>query len=167
MDKTPAAKEDNRENDALARLKAEKEKYLADWQKARAELINYKNEEEARLREVIKFANERLAKELIAVLDSFDLAIQSLENSGDKETKTKYLKGIALIKNQLDDLMKKEGLEEIEVKKGELPDLSRHEIISEVKTSEIQPGKIAEIFQKGYLFNGKIIRPVRVVVAKQ
>lgn len=155
------------EKNELTKLKEEKDKYLYDWQKARAELINYKKEEEGRLRGVIKFANERLIKELIAVLDSFDLAIQSLENSDDEAAKAKYLKGIYLIRNQLEDLMKKEGLEEIKVEKGKIPDLTYEEIISEIETSEFPPGRVVEIFQKGYIFNGKVIRPVRVAVAKQ
>jgi len=153
--------------DELTKLKEEKNKYLTDWQKARAELINYKKEEEGRLRGVIKFANERLIKELIAVLDSFDLAIQNLENSENETEKEKYLKGIYLIRNQLGDLMKKEGLEEIKIEKGKIPDLTCEEIISEIETSEFSPGSVVEIFQKGYLFNGKIIRPVRIAVAKQ
>lgn len=160
-------KQENKENEELVKLKSERDKYLNDWQKARADLINYKKEEEARLREVIKFANERLIKELIAVLDNFDLAIQSLEIIDNTGVREKYLKGILLIKNQLEDLMKKEGLEEIKVEKGALPDLTYHEIVSEIETSEVLPGRIAEIFQKGYLFNGKLIRPVRVAVAKK
>jgi molecular chaperone GrpE len=148
-------------------LKQEKDKYISDFQKARAELINYKKEEEERLRGVIKFANERLIKELITVLDSFDLAIESLEGHDNEEEKEKYLKGIYLIKNQLEDLMKKEGLEEISVEKGKVPDLNQQEIISEIETSTVPAGTVAEIFQKGYLLNGKLIRPVRVAVAKQ
>lgn len=154
------------EENELIKLKEEKNKYLTDWQKSRAELINYKKEEESRLRGAIKFANERLIKESIAVLDSFDLAIQSLENSDGEAAKEKYLKGIYLIRNQLEDLMKKEGLEEIKVEKGKMPDLTCEEIISEIETSEFPPGSIVEIFQKGYIFNDKIIRPVRVAVAK-
>jgi len=164
MEEKQTSKEGEKE---LIKSKEEKNKYLTDWQKARAELINYKKEEENRLRGVIKFANERLIKELIAVLDSFDLAIQSLENSDDEAAKEKYLKGIYLIRNQLEDLMKGEGLEEIKVEKGKVPDLACEEIISEIETSEFSPGRVIEIFQKGYLFNGKIIRPVRVAVAKQ
>jgi len=164
MEEKQTSKEETKE---LTKLKEEKNKYLTDWQKARAELINYKKDEENRLRGVIKFANERLIKELIAVLDSFDLAMQSLENSDDETAKEKYLKGIYLIRNQLEDLMKKEGLEEIKVEKGKIPDLACEEIISEIETSEFLPGSVIEIFQKGYLFNGKIIRPVRVAVAKQ
>ncbi|MGC8651064.1 MAG: nucleotide exchange factor GrpE [Minisyncoccia bacterium] len=147
-------------------LKKERDKYINDYQKARADLINYKKEEEERLRGVIKFANERLVKELITILDSFELAIESLENNSQSKEKDKYLKGIYLIKNQLEDVMKKEGLEEIQAEKGAMPDLNQNEIISEVENSSVPPGTIVEVFQKGYRFNGKLIRPVRVAVAK-
>lgn len=156
----------NRQEEIEA-LKKERDRYINDFQKARAELINYKKEEEERLREVIKFANEKIMKELITVLDSFDLAIESLEGEGVKEEKEKYLKGIYLIKNQLEDLMKKEGLEEIVVEKGTNPDLTKEEIVAEVETDKFPVGTVAEIFQKGYLFNGKLIRPARVAVVKQ
>lgn len=144
----------------------EEKTYLQEWQKARAELINYKKEEEERMAKITKFANERMIKQLLAILDSFDLAIQSLETNAPSEEKEKYLKGIYLIKNQLEDVMKKEGLEEISVEKGKAPDLTCQEIVTEVESSQYPPGTIAEIFQKGYRFYGKIIRPVRIAVVK-
>ena len=140
--------------------------YLEEWQKARAELINYKKEEEERIMAVVQFSNERIIKELIAVLDSFDLAIQSLENDNQSDDKDKYLKGIYLIKNQLEDIMKKEGLEEIKVELNKTPDLSSQEIVAEIDNPQLTPGTVSEIFQKGYKFRGKLIRPVRVAIVK-
>ncbi len=153
----------------LVRVEEEKNRYINDWKKARAELINYKKEEEERLRGVMQFANERLVKELIGILDSFDLALQSLESSTDKNDpiKDNYLKGIYLIKNQLEDLLKREGLEEILVEKGQSPNLLFQEIVAEIDNPKLAAGTVAEIFQKGYLLNGKIIRPARVAVVKK
>lgn len=149
----------------IEKLKKEKEDLFNEWQRARAELINYKKEENLRFEEVIKFANERIIKELIMVLDSFELAINNLKNEKD-ELSDKYLKGVILIKSQLEDLLKKEGVEEIKVTKGEIPDLNYQEIVSEVENKSYPPGTVVEIFQKGYLYNGKMIRPARVAVAK-
>lgn len=150
----------------IEKLKKEKEGLFNDWQKARAELINYKKEEGARLEEVIRFSNERIIKELIAILDSFELALNNLKNE-EGESKEKYLKGIILIKSQLEELIKREGVEEIKINKGEMPDLNFQEIVSEIETKEYPAGTIVEVFQKGYLYNGKMIRPARVAVAKQ
>ncbi|HPC30974.1 MAG TPA: nucleotide exchange factor GrpE [Candidatus Paceibacterota bacterium] len=150
----------------LEKLKKEKEQLFNDWQKARADLINYKKEERERLEEVIRFSNERIIKELITVLDSFELALNSLRNEGEP-LKEKYMKGVILIKSQLEEILKREGLEEIPVEKGKIPDLNYMEIVSEIVTQKYPPNSVAEVFQKGYLLNGKMLRPARVAVEKE
>ncbi|HOK17344.1 MAG TPA: nucleotide exchange factor GrpE [Candidatus Paceibacterota bacterium] len=150
----------------LDKLKKEKEELFNDWQKARAELINYKKEEKERLSEVIRFSNERIIKELITVLDSFELALNSLKNE-EESMKEKYLKGVILIKSQLEEILKREGLEEIPVEKGKIPDLNYMEIVSEIVTNRYPKNTVAEVFQKGYLLNGKMLRPARVAVEKE
>lgn len=149
----------------IEKLKKEKEELLNDLKKAKADLINYKKEENERYQELIRFSNERIIKELITVLDSFELALNNLKNE-EGEFKERYIKGIILIKSQLEDILKREGLEEIQVKKGEPPDLNFEEVVSEIETKEFKEGAVVEVFQKGYLLNGKIIRPARVAVAK-
>jgi molecular chaperone GrpE len=146
-------------------LEEEKEKYLGDFKRARADLINYKQEEQERFKELMKFANERIVKELIGILDSFDLALQSLE-SMSQPTKDSYLKGIYLIKEQLEDLLSKEGLEEIKVELGKEPNLKEQEIVAEIENDNYSEGTVAAVFQKGYKFYDKLIRPVRVAVVK-
>ncbi len=150
----------------LEKLKKEKEQLFNDWQKARAELINYKKEERERLEEVIRFSNERIIKELITVLDSFDLALNSIKNE-DESMREKYLKGVILIKSQLEEILKREGLEEILVEKGKIPDLNYMEIVSEIETNKYEAGTVAEIFQKGYFLNGKMLRPARVAIERE
>lgn len=150
----------------IQKLKDEKEKYLLDFKKARADLLNYKQEEQSRLQELMRFANERIIKELIGILDSFDLALQSLENMSSM-TKDNYLKGVYLIKNQLVDLLEKEGLEEIKVILGNAPDLREQEIVAEIETDLYPEGTIGAIFQKGYKLHGKLLRPVRIAIAKK
>ena len=81
-------------------IKKERDEYLDGWQRARAELINYKKDELKRFQEMAKFANESVLREIIAVLDSFDLALMALEKDGKAE------KGIYLIKAQLEDILK-------------------------------------------------------------
>jgi len=150
----------------LEKITREKEQYLSDLQRARAELINYKKEEEKRLWEVARFSNERIIKELISVLDSFDLALHSFKNQESKDEE-KYFKGIYLIKNQIEDLLKREGVEEIITEKGKPPDLSVQEIVAEMETYDFPPETVAEILQKGYILNKKIIRPARVAVVRK
>ena len=67
--------------DELSKCQKERDEYLDGWKRAKAELANYKKDEGKRFEAVVKFANESLIRELITVLDSFDLALIALEQS--------------------------------------------------------------------------------------
>jgi len=149
------------------KLKKEKGEYLKGWQKERADFINYKKNEKERFKEVVRFSNERIIKSLIAVLDGFDLAIESfLKQKKDKKENEHYLKGIYLIKSQLEDILDKEGIEKIKVKLGDSLNPAFHEVVAVTEDKKFSPDTITEILEKGYILNGKVIRPCRVIVAK-
>jgi len=152
----------------IEKLKTERDEYLKGWQKERASFINYKKEEKDRFREIINFSNERLIKSLITVLDSFNLALLSFtKQEKDEEKNENYLKGVYLIKSQLEDILQKEGVEAIIAKPGEKFDPTYYEAIAEVESEEFKPQTIVEMLEKGYILNGKLIRPCRVIVAKK
>lgn len=165
-------KKEKTKQSEIENIKKERDEYLKGWQKERADFINYKKEEKERFKEIIRFSNERIIKSLIAVLNSFDLAIESLlKQNKNKEQKAKeqndtYLKGIYLIREQLEDILQKEGVEKIEAKKGDIFNPSYHEAIAEIENSELPPHTILEVLEKGYVLNGKVIRPCRVTVTK-
>ena len=138
-----------------------KEEYLSGWQRAKADLINARKDDERRNQELVKFANAALISDILAVLDSFDLAFEAFED----EKESKFSKGIILIKMQLEDILKKYGLEPIK-SIGEKVDLQFHEIVGESE-SEKEEGTIIEEIQKGYLLHGKVLRPARVKISKQ
>lgn len=149
------------ETDELLGCQKEKEEYLDGWKRAKADLINYKKDEAKRFESVIKFANESLVKDLILVLDSFDLALSALQNEAD----AKKEKGLYLIRQQLEDILKLSGLERIIISVGQPFDPSLQEAVSEVESDKTS-GTIIEEVERGYLLNGKLIRPARVKVAK-
>lgn len=140
-------------------LLKERDEYLDGWQRSRAELANYKREESKRFDDMMKFANNTLVRELIMVIDNFELAIMSMERQGAVE------KGIYLIKAQLEDILKQNGLEKMTVAVGQEFDPSVHEAIVSVP-SELVPGSIVEEIERGYYLQGKLIRPARVKVAE-
>jgi len=149
------------------KLEKEKDEYLKGWQKERANFINYKKDEKERFKEVVRFSNERIVKSLIAILDGFDLAIDSFLKEGkDKKENDDYLKGIYLIKNQLKDILEKEGVDEIKVKTGEILNPVFHEAVDLAENDKFAPDTIIKILEKGYILNDKVIRPCRVIVAK-
>lgn len=144
--------------DKLKKCQELKEEYLNGWQRAKADLINARKDDERRNQEFLKFANATLVSELLSVLDSFDLALES-------EGESKFSKGIILIKMQLGDVLKRYGLEEIK-SVGEKFNLQLHEIIGEV-ASEKEEGIVVEEVQKGYLIYGKVLRPAKVKISKK
>src|SRR3989344_6634459 len=97
----------------LEKLSKEKDEYLDGWRRTKADFINYKKEELRRLEEVAKFGNEEVIKDLISVLDSFELAISTLEAN------TKLEKGLYMIKSQLEDVLRRRGLQKIKVNKND------------------------------------------------
>jgi len=147
--------------DELSKCEKERDEYLDGWKRAKADLINYKKDEAKRFEAVIKFSNEGLILNLVNVLDSFDLALVALENKAD----SKKEKGLYLIRQQLEDILKQNGLERIIISVGQLFDPSLQEAVAEIE-SDKQSGTIIEEVERGYLLNGKLIRPARVKVAK-
>lgn len=143
----------------LERSEAEKEQYLSGWQRAKADYLNYKKEEQERLSEIAKYTNEDLMREMITVLDNFDLGLQALEKAGPVE------KGVYMIRTQIEDTLRKRGLERIPLKPGDAFDPAVAEAITEGE-SEHPPGTVAEEIEPGYRLYDKVLRPARVKLSK-
>lgn len=136
----------------LKQCQKEKEEYLAGWQRAKADLINYKKEQEQKISDYYKFANQGLIIEILMVLDSFEEALKHEKNEA-----------IEQLYNQLKNILKNQGLEEIKAV-GEKFNPELHESMGEVKGKK--PGFIVKEVQKGYKLNNKVIRPSRVKISK-
>lgn len=139
-----------------------KKDYLAGWQRAQADLLNYKREEMERLGELIKYASEGLILKVLPILDNFEIAEKNLpENLKNDQN----IKGLLLIKNQLKEFLKTQGVEEIEVL-GKKFDPAFCEVVGEIETEEKETGTVIEEIQKGYKINNRLLRPAKVKVAK-
>ncbi len=165
MEKDEQKKEDvssqseNSENE-LAMCKKQCDEYLDGWKRAKADFINYKNDETARMQGLLKFGNESLLYDVLPVFDSFDMGMAVLKEDAEAR------KGMNLIRTQLEDVMKRHGLEPIEAPPGTPFDPARHEAIGEM-ASDIPEGMIAEETKRGYALHGKILRPAKVKIAKK
>lgn len=147
---------------ALEKCQKEKEEYLAGWQRARADFLNYKKEEMERISEILKYANEELILKILPILDNFEQAQKKLpENLKNDE----YIKGLLQIKAQLQDFLKSQGVEEIKAL-GEKFDPNFQEVVEVVETKGKESGIIIEEIQKGYKLSGKVIRPAKVRITK-
>ncbi len=139
-----------------------KDEYLASWQRARADLINYKAEESKRAEMLSQYFKQSIALKILPVLDSFDLAEQNLSKDLAKD---RSVKGILQIKDQIESLLKELGVEEIEVLDKKFnPEVS--EAIEQTETKNKQPGTVVKVLQKGYKFKDQLIRSAKVKVNK-
>jgi len=126
--------------------------------RAVAELENIKKRMVKEKEEYVKFANESLVKDMLPVIDNLEKAI---EHTNDE----KLIEGIKLTLNNLMYILKKAGLEQISLLLGDKFDPNFHEAVSTVSTKSIGPRLIVKELQKGYLLNGRLIRPSMVVVS--
>lgn len=141
----------------LNRCETEKKDYLDGWQRAKADFINYRKDDGARMEDMARFIVTGLIQDILPVLDSFDLAFRNNRQHDER--------GLMLVYFQLLDVLKKQGLEEITVSIGDVFNPEMHESIGEIE-SDTAHGTIAEEVQKGYRLSGKTLRPVRVRLAK-
>lgn len=145
----------------IKELEKEKENYLNSWKRDLANFINYKNKEGERTKEIIFAVKENMFEKIIPILDNMFLAEKATPENLKKDSS---VKGLLMIKKQLEDFLKLEGLEEIN--ESEVVFNPRlHEVLEEVvKKGDSQ--KVTEVVQKGYKINDKVLRPAKVKIIK-
>ncbi|MFC2070161.1 nucleotide exchange factor GrpE [Chloroflexota bacterium] len=142
---------------ALAEEKEKAEDYLASWQRAQADFINYKRRNEQEAEERRKFSNSVLMLSFLPVLDDLERAIASVPPEMAEES---WIDGVRLIGHKAITELEAQGLSHIQAV-GEPFDPNLHEAVRQDKGEE---GIVIEEVQKGYMFHGRVLRPSRVVV---
>jgi len=146
----------------LTKCLKERGEYLAGWQRAQADFLNYKKEQNKRVEEILKFVNIDFILKLLPILDNFDLIEKKLPESLRAD---ENIKGILQIKIQVLSFLKTQEIEEIKTI-GEKFDPNFHEAIAEEEIKDKESGIIIEEIQKGYIMHGRVIRPAKVKVVK-
>ena len=141
----------------LEATRRERDEYLDALRRLKAEFENSRKRQERERARILETASERLVVELLPILDNLDRA---LEAEGDIH------EGVRAIRDQLVAALGKEGLLPV-ASDGQPFDPNVHEAVLGQPTEEHEEGTILQTFQRGYLLNGKPIRPAKVVVAKQ
>lgn len=148
----------------LAQLRekaAQAEKNHENWLRAQANLENFRKRAAREREEIVQRANEHLIRDLLTVIDNFELALQSARETDGKEA---ILEGIGMIHGQLKSFLSRHGVEPIEAVGGDF-DPSIHEAIAH-QPSDQPAGRIIAQTRKGYRLKGSLLRPAAVVVSK-
>lgn len=148
----------------LEAAEARAEEHFQALLRARAELENLQRRHQKELENAHKYANERLVLDLLPVLDSMEnaLQVQVGENSAQVAS---LLEGSRLTLAMLMRVLLGAGVEVVDPVGGAFnPEL--HQAMSLLESADLAPGSVAQVVQKGYRLNGRLIRPAMVMVAK-
>ena len=151
----------------LAKLKKELEEVKAreaagkdDYLRLMAEFDTFRRRSAEERLSLVSSAAADTIKGLLPVLDDCESAMKMLAESSDNAAR----EGTALIYNKLMEYLKTKGLTVIEAK-GQRFDTDFHEALTQVPApSEDLKGKVLDVYQTGYLLNGKILRYAKVIV---
>ena len=141
----------------LAATRRERDEYLDGLRRLKAEFDNSRKRMDRERERIFQTASERIVSELLPVLDNLERA---LEAEGDVR------EGVRVTRDQLADVLEREGLVAID-SDGEAFDPSVHEAVMGQPSDEHEEGTILQTFERGYVLNGRAIRPAKVVVARQ
>lgn len=146
---------------ALAEAADYKDKYL----RAHADFENSKKRLEKDKMNAVSYANESFAKDILAVMDSFENALASMEESEENsEVLEKMKEGVTLTHEQLKKILEKNHIKEVTCE-GEF-DPEVHQAIMQVESDAHETGDIVQVMQKGYTIKDRVLRPAMVSTCK-
>ena len=146
--------------DEIEALKGELEQLRAESMRQHADLDNQRKRLARDIDMARKFANERLLGELLPLFDSLEAGLLVAPQSDPLR------EGMELTLRQLHRVAENNGLVEVAPSAGDAFDPERHQAMSMVEAEGIAPGSVAQLFQKGYQLNERLLRPALVMVAR-
>lgn len=141
---------------------ANAEKTAEDWRnramRSAADLENARRRFHKERDELRKFGADGLLKDLFPVLDNLERALAHAESSDG------LAEGVKMVLRQFTQILEKNGATSFEAE-GEPFDPQIHEAMTQIVTSDVEPGHVVSVFQRGWKLHGRLIRPAMVVVA--
>ncbi len=141
----------------LEAMRRERDEYLENMRRMKAELENSRARLEREHARSVELASERLVKELLPILDNLERA---LEADGDVK------EGVEATHEQLMGILAQEGLSPIS-SEDQTFDPAVHEALMSKPSDEHEEDTVIQTLERGYVLNGKAIRPAKVVVSKR
>lgn len=158
--------ETGKAEDLMAKLE-EAEKKAADnydkYVRTVAELDNYRKRAAREKADAIQYGNENLLRDILPLVDGMDRALEHACNSEDFEA---FRKGLKLLQGQLLGCLQKHGVEMIDTA-GKDFDPHVHEAMMQVESAGHEESQVVGEFERGYLLNGRLLRPAKVSVCKR
>jgi len=147
----------------LAAAREEASKMRDQYLRSEAEMANLRRRVEKDVENAHKYGQEKLSRELLAVADNLERAVLSSESESADLVSLK--EGVDLTLKGLKDLFIKFNIEAIDPE-GNPFDPQLHQAMTMVENPNVEPNTVIAVMQKGYLLNGRLIRPAMVMVSK-
>lgn len=145
-------------------LKKEKEELMDKYLRSLAEMENLRKRVEREKNEYYQYALSDFLLELLSVLDNFERALGTQDQSNGKS----FREGVEMIYRQYFDLLKKKGVSPIEIENKKF-DPNVHQALITEESEDIQEPEVVQELQKGYSLHQRLLRPalVKVVIPKK
>jgi molecular chaperone GrpE len=159
QDAERAANDVEKAVDPVAALQAKADENWDRYLRAAAETENVRKRAARDVENAHKFALENFSRDMLAIKDSLEMGIQAAANA-DVET---LMAGKEATLKLLSTTLERFGIEELDPQ-GEPFDPEFHEAVSMQPSTELEPGSVLVVVQKGYSLNGRLLRPAMVIV---
>ena len=150
-----------------AEIEAQKAQFTDQLLRTKAELENLRRRTAKQIADNRKYANDAIARELIVVRDSLQIASETELETNDSDAVKSMSEGLTLTLKQLDTLFEKFSIVEIAPQAGEKLDPNVHQAMSMIPSEEVAPGTVVNTIQRGYQLHDRLLRPAMVVVAQK
>jgi molecular chaperone GrpE len=148
----------------LADAEAKRDEYLDIARRAQADFENYRKRMAAEVQAAALRGKAEVARGVVPVLDDLERALQAAELDPEGDSDDPLAHGVLLVFRNLRETLGRSGIEVVDPK-GERFDPNFAEALSTVQVEGTEAGVVVEVMQKGYRFEGHLIRPAMVVVA--
>src|SRR3989338_8866148 len=144
----------------LQTAQEEAKQHYDKWLRVMADFENYKKRMTKDHEERLQYANERLLKELIPVLDDFDRVLSHLPDNASEEV-TSLIQGVQIVQKHFLAALQKFGVAPMESMHQPF-DPHQHEAIGHVVDDSVAPDTVVQEHRKGYLLYDRLLRPAMV-----
>ena len=152
------------QEDECEKLQNELTEFKDKYARVHADFDNIKKRLEREKYTAVEYANEKFAKDMIPVVDSLEMALQSADaDANPEELIAKLKEGIELTLKQFTTALEKHGVTQVSHEEPFDPNI--HNAVQSVDHDEIESGQIVQTFQRGYKYKERPLREAMVVVA--
>lgn len=150
---------DGKEGETIDKVKEEYQNKLVRLQ---ADFDNFRKRTVKEKEDIYKYAISSFAEKLLPIMDNMERALKAIEDANIEDS---YVDGVKMVSNTLKEVLKSEGVEEVETNTQFDPQC--HHGVAVESIDEIEDNQIIEVYQKGYKYKDKVIRPAMVKICKK